>query len=116
MSAFDADNLLERAGQALDRDIPTIDEVMAELAATLDKLEREFPDGKPGEGASSGVLLDYMNLVSKVKRCRWQLEDGWCVEFPRGRRSWLESKESKASWEAFINEHPELGDRGDDAR
>lgn len=108
MSAYDADDLLERARAAEDRDIPTIAEVTAELAEALDELERRFPDGRP-RGSDGRTSLRYSNLVRRVRNCRWQLENGQAVEFPRGRRSGHERAESEDdSWEAFLAEHPEL--------
>ena len=104
MSA-DADDLFERAARALDRDIPTVDEVTTQLAAALDELERKFPDGQPDPDGDSLARLKYMNLVRRVTHCKWQLENGQCVEFPRGRRSRVESD---PSWDEFLDAHPEL--------
>ena len=106
MSA-DADDLFERASQALDRDIPTIEEVTAKLAAALDELERQFPNGDPGPNAQPRMGLRYMTLLGRVRHSRWQLENGQCVEYPRGRRSRLDASESD-EWETFLGAHPEL--------
>lgn len=111
MSAHDVDDLFERVDRALDRDIPTVTELEAKLAAALDELERDFPDGYPmSESASplrrSTARLRYRTLISDVQHCRAQLESGQCVEFARGRESHIDR--SDPEWQAFLDAHPEL--------
>ncbi len=61
--SVDADDLFERAAHALDRNMPTIEEVTVDLADALDKLERDFPDGHPGFHADPLTRLEYSNSL-----------------------------------------------------
>lgn len=114
MSAYDADDLYERAEQALARDVPTVAEVEARLAAAIEVLEREFPNGRPRRttpGLSAATArLRYRTLISDVQHCRSQLENGRCVELAMGGRV-----EHDPEWEAFLEGHPELDDVDGDA-
>ena len=97
----DADDLLERAARAEEQDIPTLDELKAELARALDELERRFPEGRD-RSRSGSDRLRYGTLMLSITNLRLQLQHGDYRELPS------EQSAPTVSWQVFLEAHPEL--------